>query len=272
MTAKLLKHEYLRTRKPIVGAWLGAACLILVGCLMAWTGWIGLSTLGFMMVILAVFVLMPAVQLYLGIDYWTSSYRRTGYFTQSLPIKGATIFWVKLLWATIVSVATFLVTSLLALFAFPVISRIMGGESVNGWALLGQVWQRLAELMPWWAIILAVLFGFVLLMTLVVQLFFVASIGSKEPMNRWGIGGPILVMVVLYFAQQFINFIAIIAIPIGLEMDPLGFVNTSFLQALMADSEMLNVMPFGFVPVMVIIPALLLWRTVVSWRKKVALV
>ena len=105
MTTTLLKHEWLRTRGAL-GMYFGITVLVgLLGSLLGASGWSVLSVLGLLLAFLAVLVLVPGVQLLLVADYWRSGYGRTGYFTQSIPVRGATIFRAKLLWAVLVSLA-----------------------------------------------------------------------------------------------------------------------------------------------------------------------
>src|SRR5699024_6667132 len=92
MTATLLKHEWLRTRS-MLGAIAGiAVVLAALGSLLAATRWPLISTIGAYAVTVTIAGLVPAVQLALAADYWRSSYGRTGYFTQTLPVSGPTIF------------------------------------------------------------------------------------------------------------------------------------------------------------------------------------
>ena len=109
MVSTLIKHEFLRTR-----TWLGlvfgvATLLTLMGTLMAYTPWALVQGLGFIVSVVVVGAFFTVVQLALAYDYWRSSYSRTGYFTQSLPVKGSTIYGAKFLWGSIVTVVALII-------------------------------------------------------------------------------------------------------------------------------------------------------------------
>ena len=99
----LLKHEFLRTRDMLALVAGVAVLLALAGTLLAATGVPILASVGLVAGLAAVFGLVPAAQLMLAVTYWRSSYGRTGYLTQTLPVQGSTIYWAKLLWAWLVS-------------------------------------------------------------------------------------------------------------------------------------------------------------------------
>src|SRR5690625_4541204 len=101
----LLKHEFLRTRNMLALVAGVAVLLALAGTLLAATGVPVLSSVGLVAGLAAVLGLVPAAQLALAVAYWRSSYGRAGYLTQTLPVKGSTIYWAKMLWAWAVSLA-----------------------------------------------------------------------------------------------------------------------------------------------------------------------
>src|SRR5699024_35743 len=115
MTTTLLKHEWLRTRGTLGMLFGILALVVILGALLAATGWPLLSELGVLLAMLGLFVLVPAAQLLLTADYWRSGYGRTGYFTHSIPARGATIFRAKLAWAIIASFAALVLTVVLGL-------------------------------------------------------------------------------------------------------------------------------------------------------------
>lgn len=122
MTTTLLKHEWLRTRGTLGMLFGILALVVILGALLAATGWPLLSELGVLLAMLGLFVLVPATQLLLTADYWRSGYGRTGYFTHSIPARGATIFRAKLAWAIIASFAALVLTVVLGLAAWWAVS------------------------------------------------------------------------------------------------------------------------------------------------------
>ena len=126
MVSTLITHEFLRTRR-----WLAVVCglvtlLTVIGALMAWSGWPLISQLGLIMSFLATGGFVVVVMLGLAYDYWRSSYSKTGYFTQSLPLKGSTIYGSKLLWGGIVTVVAILWDLVLGLIAYLGSARAVG--------------------------------------------------------------------------------------------------------------------------------------------------
>ena len=103
MIAALLKHEWLRTRSLLGSIGAVAVLLVAAGTALTATGWPGISLVGMLMVMAPLAALVPATQIALAVHYWQSSYSRTGYFTQSLPLSGVTIYAAKLAWALLVS-------------------------------------------------------------------------------------------------------------------------------------------------------------------------
>jgi hypothetical protein len=50
------------------------------------------------------------------------------------------------------------------------------------------------------------------------QLFFSVSLGSTSKLHKYGIGGPVLVYVVLYFALQIVSMAAMALVPLAFEV------------------------------------------------------
>lgn len=274
MIATLFKHEYLRTR-TLLGLLLGGGlAVVAVSTLLVLTGWPVLSSLGVMVGLILIAVMLPATQIALAVDYWRSSYRQLGYFTQSIPVKGSTIFWAKMLWAWIASLAALVVTAAaLALFwtAFgPIV-----GLSANPFVVLGDGFEFVSQYVSG-GMLAALIVAFIMLMLVwPVQYFFCASIGSETPLNRFGIGGPIIVLVAFYFVTQILTALGIVLLPLGLGIDGgslavVGF-ETNFADAFAGEGND-DVMPIGFLPVLALVAAACLWRTHYSWNRKVSLV
>ncbi len=266
MVNTLIKHEYLRTRAPLAVLFGVATLLTVVGTLMAYTPWAFVQLLGFILSIAAVGALVVAVQLWLAFDYWRSSYRKTGYFTQSLPAKGSTIYGAKLLWGSIVTVIALTWTFVLA------VPMLFGASQLFDFTMTF-VWEQIAAAFGaapvWLWLAMAILF-LALYLGGLAQYYF-----SEARMNGLGIGGPILVWFLLYLVMQVFLFVGIIAIPLGLTAttdggDSLVITSMNFLD-LMVNNQDANGMPLGFLPVMFIVTAVTIWRTVVSWNKKVSL-
>lgn len=269
----LLKHEWLRTRGLLGNVVALAALIHGVATLLTATGWPAISTFGFAVGAIVIAVLVPALQLLLAADFWRSSYSRTGYFTHSLPIRGAKIYAAKLTWAFVVTLAG-LVVSLALLTAFWPAAASQFGNELNPFVVAGDLWTQLTSQMPTTLLIgMAILF---LVMYLVwpIQYYFSVSVGNEGRLNRLGLGGPILVFVGLYLVTQMAVLASMVAIPFGLGMDAgqIGVVPFSLLAEMgVTSGSSGEAMPLGMFPAILLVAALCLWRTTRSWNHKISL-
>lgn len=273
-TMTLLKHEWLRTRGQL-GTLVGTIALIgVLGSLLGAAGWPLLSELGLAAGMLAAVVAVPAVQLALTADYWRSSYGRTGYFTHSIPVRGSRVFWAKLAWAMLASLAAIVLTLVLALLAWWANSRRSGGTSPS-FSLLSDAWATVTSVTPGWMIVagLALMLAWVLVWP--VYYYFSVSVGHEWRLAGLGAGGPVVVFVLVYLATQAVSVLGMIVLPIGVgeaDGETLGFVRFDLLSEMAAGaSASNNVVPIGFVVSLAVLAAFCLWRTARSWDRKVDL-
>ncbi len=269
MMKTLLKYEYKRTRGPI-GAIFGIlTAIVATGMFLVWWDIPVLGEMGLAFAVLALFGMAIAPALYLTFAYWSSSYGKKGYFTQTLPIKGSTIYWSKMIWITIID---FVAVAWALLLGWLLVAISYGFEVVRP----SKIWEMLTSALPV-GTLAALLFLVVLeLLLMPAQLFFFATAGSREPLNGWGIGGPLVVWVVTYFIIQMTALIGMLALPFGLELvdsKSVQFTTFSWGEILAsAASDTMNTVPLGFVPVTLIIPLILMWWTARSWNRQTTLV
>lgn len=272
---KLLKHEFFRTCDLLVLVAGVAVLLALAGTLLAATGVPMLATLGLVVGLAAVLGLTPASQLALTVAYWRSSYGRTGYLTQTLPAKGSTIYWSKMLWAWLISIVTAALSVGIALAAAPFVARGVGGPPGTLLSTLGEGWATLNELAGPWGVVAAIAAMVLMIMIWPTQYFFAASIGSQAPLNRMGVGGPVLVWLGLYVAVQLLTFASFAAVPlaVGMSGDRLGLVRFDlFAEMAAGSSSTADVMPVGFLPALLLITVVCIVWSVRSWNHRVSLV
>lgn len=268
----LLKHEFLRTR-GLLGLVGGIAILVAAsGILLALTGWPVLSSLGVVACLVVIFVTVPAVQLLLLVDFWRSSFGRMGYLTQTLPVQGSRIYWAKLLWAWVASLAALAVSVGIFLAAWPAAVRGMGGSVGGAYASIRDSWALFTEVAPTWAVVGAVVLFLAMVLIWPVQYYFAASVGSQAPLNRLGVGGPVLVWLGLYVTSQVLIFFSFAAVPlaIGMRGEQLGLVRFDLFAEMAAGSDP-EVMPLGFLPALLLISLVCLVLSVRSWNRKVSL-
>ena len=274
MIAALLKHEWLRTRSLLGSIGAVAVLLVAAGTALTATGWPGISLVGMLMVMAPLAALVPATQIALAVHYWQSSYSRTGYFTQSLPLSGVTIYAAKLAWALLVSLLAVLATAGLLMAAWPVLAGQLGGER-NPFSLIRQMWEAGTAVTSTPVLIAGILLFVGLILIWPIQYFFAASVGSETPLNRLGLGGPVVVFLGLYLASQVLVFLGMAALPWGLTMvdGQLGIEHWSvFAEIAAGDASRDDIMPVGFAPMLLLIGVVCLLRTVHSWRSRVSLV
>ena len=272
MTTTLLKHEWLRTR-GVLGMFFGVVVLVgILGSLLAVTGWAVLSLLGLLLGVLAVLVIVPGVQLLLAADYWRSGYGRTGYFTQSIPVRGSTIFWAKLVWAVLVSLAAVVVTALLGWVVWWAVA-VNSGVTSPSLAVIGDIMADLAEVAPVWMIVAGAVLVLASFLVWPIYYYFAVSVGHERRFAGMGAAGPILVFVVLYVCIQLLSLVGMAVIPFGLGVEggSVTVVPFNLVEEMSSGGAGSEVMPLGFVVVLVVLAAFCLWRTARSWNHRVAL-
>ncbi|ROR71863.1 hypothetical protein EDD31_0201 [Bogoriella caseilytica] len=273
MMATLLKHEWRGTR-ALLGTVMAAATLLAgAGTLLAATGWPVLTGFGTFIALVGVISPVPVLQIALVVLYWRSSYSKTGYFTHSIPVRGGTIYAAKLLWTAVVSVVGVLLSFVLGLAFWPVGAATVGAER-NPFTMLGDMWSAVTSAASPGLLIAGLLLALGLLMMSPIQLFFAASVGAESPLNRWGLAGPLLVYVGLYVVFQIVVFAGLLLIPWGFAGadGQLSMVTFNVIEEVRAGSGNSDVMPLGFLPPLFLVTLACLWRTVVSWNRKVSLV
>lgn len=270
----LLKHEFLQTR-AMLGIVVGISAVItLAGALLAATRWPVIAVLGESVALMSTFLLVPLAQVLLAAQFWRSGFGRGGYLTQTLPQKGTTIYWAKLLWAWLVSLIGVVVALAIALPAGALIMRGTGQEQPI-LASLREGWSTLAELAPGWGVPAALATVAALVLVWPTQYFFAASVGSQAPLNRLGVGGPILVWVATYVVVQVITFVSFATVPVavGFSGDRLTLETFDLFAEMSAGSTgPADVMPIGFLPALLLTAVACVVWSLHSWKRRVSLV
>ena len=276
MITTLLKHEWLRTRNPMLGIAVIAALAVGAATLLALTGWPVIAGFGAGIGIVITLALTPVTQIVLAFDFWNSSFRRTGYFTQSLPIRGSTIYWTKALWGAIVSLASLALTVLLLALFWLGFGPLIGVDA-NVFAHLGPLF----EVMPTALTVSLLAFLIVAYLGFLAQLLFAATLGSGAKLNRLGIGGPIIVYIAVYIAGQVLVLVCMVAIPLGIDLSAGGFeliaynvfadLGASVTSSADPASTPSEIMPIGFVPPLLVIFVVAAVWAARRWDTRIAL-
>lgn len=209
MVATLIKHEFRRTLRWFLLIILGGALVVGTATLMAVLLPPPLNALFATIAAFGCGILLGGVPLWLGIEFYRSSYSKTGYLTRALPIKGSTIYWVKLAHAYLLSLLALVVALALAYVTAMGFAHVAGGSvadvhagiaggvelvraSVSGWVMAGTVVLVLLWPLTWLA-----------------SYFFAAAVGSEGWASKLGLGGPILVWFLYYTASQIVGVLGI---------------------------------------------------------------
>lgn len=270
MIPTILKHEAIRTRGPLAVILLGAVAFSGAASLLVLLDWPGLAQVGLFVGIATIMMLTPVVQFALAIDYWRSTYRTTGHLTHSLPVRGGTIYAAKALWAMCITFAALLLTSGLAAMLFAA-HEAAAGRDANPFAALAGFLDSVAEFLPLSLVIAAVAVVVLLHFSWTLQLLFAASVGSEEPLNRYGAGGPVIVLALVYLATQVLSFVGLAAIRYG--VGPVdGGIGIVPMDVFAPSGAADGMMPLGFIPGILLLAVFCVWRTARSWNRHVSLV
>ena len=270
MITTLLKHEFIRTRGMLATITGIAALTVAVGTAMTATSWPVIAEFGTVLAFLIIAVLVPANQLGLAFDFWNSSFRRTGYFTQTLPVKGGTIYTAKAVWGGVVTLAVIVLDLLLIALFWLAFGPAMG-LGRNFFAVAAEAMEAL----PAGIIAGALAFFVVSFLGWLAQLYFAATLGSGARLGRLGFGGPVIVYLIMYVAGQILTMLGMVLIPLGLAVGinggGTGLTTFSFIELASGGSPSQDVIPLGFVPPLLVIFVVSVWWSIRNWNRRIAL-
>ncbi len=282
MIRTILKHEFIRTRGMLAAIFGAAIAGVALGSLVVASRIPILSELGVVLVFILPIVLTPVTQIAIAIDFWRSSFRAAGYLTHAIPVKGSTIFWAKLLWSMIATVAAILVMLPLAALSWFVLAstpsaQMLGTIEANPFKAAAALLDLVTTMMPM-PILLGVMLP--LLIVLIIQwpvyYAFVASVGSQGSFGRMGVGGPILVGFIAYVGGEIISLLSVFAVPFGIDFaaqlhgGQFSIVKYNLVQTIV-EGHNTAVMPLGVYLSAVILLTTCLWLTHRSWNRHVSL-
>lgn len=273
MTTTLLVHEFRRTRGPLGLVAGAAALLVAAGVLLALAPWPLVASFGAVVGVGAVGAMLPVACCVLAVDYWRSGYGRLGYFTHSLPVRGARIYAVRLAYGLLVSLAG---TALTAVLAIPVWMAAVFREVPEGTSLVAYLADAVRQWLvgvPAWALVGGPAVIVLAAWGSLVGYYFAASIGSGSRFAGLHAAGPIVVFVLLYVVAQLAAFAGIVAIPwaVGRTGADLGLVRVDIIGVLASGSGANDVMPVGFLVTYAVLGLVLIAWTARAWDHDVTL-
>ena len=148
-------------------------------------------------------------------DYWKTLYGQRGYFTMSLPVSGATIFWAKNI--------RIMIECLLALVL--AVGGIIAVASAAAWSdgiSLAEYTagpRSVVAGMPTSTVVIMIVAQVIMWMSWVVQGCAVMSIGAEGRFNHMGFGAPIIGFVLLYIVNQVLSVVGTFFFPLSVTTD-----------------------------------------------------
>ena len=270
MVRKLIKHEALRTG-PIVGLILGVGTLVLLG-----SGFLSHFNIPVVSAVFGVFGLFlvgamwPFIQIVLAVDFWRTSWGRTGYLTHGLPVRGSTILGARLVWGTVIQAVALVWVALASLAMAYLGGPVFQGDGPGMEELIPRFLASLGELLPWWQWVLVVLLVLFLGWFYLVMFYFAATIGSDPKLAGFSVAGPILTWIASYLVTSILCFGAIF-LPIGLTYAG-GGLNLGVVDTLHAYQMKENtIIPLGWVVAMVVLVAVCIPWMLHNWNRRISL-
>lgn len=274
MLATLLKEEVIlkgRTYGQVFAiltvAGLGASA---IGAVPAHMGADSLTTLTFGASMGAFLIAIPIIVVSELIDYWQSMYGQRGYLTMAVPARGREVFGAKVLFSLAASLVSVVFAALGVTAAVLVSAWARGAEVSSVFAPLREVIDGIGVGFFW---------GFVAFLILqmlawIVIIEAVMSIGAKARWNRMGLGAPVIGVLAVYLIGQVLTVAAIIVVPVGLDLPSHQIVWEGSLPSMVATwgtGEDPSVLGLGFLPVPLVLAAVLAWRAVLAIEKHTSL-
>ncbi|MCI7456370.1 hypothetical protein [Actinomyces urogenitalis] len=274
MFATLLKEEllskgrtYLQIVAILAATGLGAS---VIGAVPALLGAEVLTTFTGLASVVAFIVAVPIVAVSELIDYWQSMYGQRGYLTMTVPARGREVFGAKVVFGLAATLLAMVFAALGVSAAVMVSAWLRGVEVASLIAPLrgmveyfgaGFVWGfatfLILQLLSWMVIIEAVM-----------------SIGAQARWNRMGAGAPVIGVLAVYLIGQVLTVAAIIVVPVGLDLPSHQIVWEGSLPSMVATwgtGEDPSVLGLGFLPVPLVLAAVLAWRAVPAIEKHTSL-
>ncbi|WP_194948532.1 hypothetical protein [Actinomyces trachealis] len=209
--------EEARTQLARNAAVLGLCALILGGFLGLWWLLSDVTAMATLMQTgaLITLVAMPLVVLaQVGVEYWQSMYGERGYLTQVIPVRGRTHFTAKVSYACVVALVLAGATLAGALAWIAILADSRGLTFAEALDPLQQMIRHFGG--PTMILLLAsMVLG---LLSTIVEVAAVMSIGAQSRFNHMGFGAPMLGLVVLYGVNQILGLAAVTLIPLSVDI------------------------------------------------------
>lgn len=229
MFGKLVKHEFRATRRVIPFVFL---LTVFIAIMMMLSVLLNLSAITGLTLALLIIMIVAEVTVTYVLVIWRFYRTMCGneaYLSHTLPVRPQLLLWSKLLVSFVWVALSYLVLFLCLTPVVIIIAKGTGSSFSEITDQMKSVWDFIGFggheviVIP----LIIVLFSISILYGLS-EFFFSVSLGSTSKMHKYGVGGPILVYLGLYFGLQVVGLIAMmIPLAVKISMTDAGRVSYS---------------------------------------------
>ncbi len=218
MFGKLVKHEFRATRRVIPFVFL---LTVFIAGMMTLSVALNLeAVVGISLGLLMIMVIAEVIITYVLIvwRYYKTMCAGEAYLSYTLPVNPQLLMWSKFLVSFVWAAISYLVFAVCLILLVAIFAKGTGTTIKEVFEQLETLWQMFGLRGQEGTVITAVIVLFVLsIASGLAQIFFSVSLGSTSKLHKYGVGGPILVYVALYFALQIVSAAAMAFIPLAIE-------------------------------------------------------
>lgn len=217
MFRKLVKHEFIATRRLVPLVWLATVVLAAVNLIARQVdiSWLAGTSMVFLVVLAVGQVLITYVVIVTR--YYKSLYSDEGYLTHTLPVKAGSLLGSKVL----TSFVWLMLSYLIAAAVFIILAFYVTRQQDLTLLQIYRDFKASIGFKDGHAVLAGGLFIGYLVFTLLLQmsqLFFAMSFGSQARFHHLGIAGPIIFYLVLNFILEMLTLAAMVFVPLGIEL------------------------------------------------------
>ncbi|MBN1775579.1 MAG: hypothetical protein JW817_03845 [Clostridiales bacterium] len=216
MFSKLVKHEFRATRRVIPFVFL---LTVFIAGMMTVSVALNLEAIvGITMGLLIIMLIAEVIITYALIvwRYYKTMCGNEAYLSHTLPVKPHLLMWSKFLVSFVWVAISYLVLAACMVLLIIIFAKGTGTTLAEIFDQLKIFWQAFGLRGHEVTVIVSIIGLFILsIVSGLTQIFFSVSLGSTSKLHKYGIGGPILVYVVLYFVLQIVSMAAMALVPLA---------------------------------------------------------
>lgn len=218
MFRKLLKHEFIATRRIVPMIWLATAVIAALNIISGRIdiGWLGNTSMVFL-IILAIGQVVVTYAVVVT-RYYRSLYSNEGYLTHTLPVKASSLLGSKFLTSLTWLVSSYVIAAGVLVI---IVSYFLQKQGVT----MSEAFEQMkmatgfTDSQVVLGVVILVLFMFYSLTLQLAQLFFAMSFGNLHWFQSLGLAAPIISYIVLNFILEMLTLGAMVFIPLGIELE-----------------------------------------------------